>query len=310
VHLDHLVLTASTSEAYSLLFKLLCDPGDEVLVPQPSYPLFEHLTRLDAVAAVPYELEYHGTWSIDLASLERAFSSRTRAVLLVTPNNPTGNFASPSELERVATLCREHGAAIVSDEVFADYELIPGAANAAGRIVDHADVLGFTLGGLSKSVGLPQAKLAWIAMSGPPPLLGDARERLELVCDTYLSVSTPVQVALWDLLERGASVRAQIQQRTQDNHRTLAALVAEAPSCELLHAEGGWSSVVRVPSTMAEDELVLLLLNEDGVLVHPGYFFDFPSETFLVVSLLAQEAAFAEGVSRVLGRFGHSGRRP
>lgn len=306
---ERIALTASTSEAYSLLFKLLCGPGDEILIPRPSYPLFDHLSRLDAVNAVPYELEYHSRWSIDMGSVERAFTPKTRAVLLVSPNNPTGQFVSGSEMNAIATLCRGHDAAIISDEVFADYELA-SADPPSGLLLQRTDVVGFTLGGLSKSIALPQAKLAWIAMSGPEELVAHARARLELACDTYLSVSTPVQVAAAGLLERGAAVRQQIQIRVRDNYRTLHARAGEVPSCELLHAEGGWYGVLRVPSILSEEDLVVSLLAEDHVLVHPGYFFDFPRESFLVVSLLPPAQQFSEGISRILSRFDHVSDRP
>ncbi len=299
---DRIVLTASTSEAYSILFKVLCNPGDEVLVPRPSYPLFEHLTRLDLVEAVPYDLEYEAGWRIDLLSLARACSDRTRAVLLVNPNNPTGNFVAQTDLARVAELCAERGAAVIADEVFSDYELTPGASRAAATLTDTVDALGFTLGGLSKSIGMPQAKLAWIALSGPDPQVRQALTRLELVCDTYLSVSTPLQAAAAELLARGAGVRQQIQGRVTMNYRALRSAVDLAPSCELLRADGGWYAVLRVPSVMSEDDLVLSLLTEDRVLAHPGYFFDFQTESFLVVSLLPPEADFRTGVSRILQR--------
>lgn len=301
-------LTASTSEAYSLLFKLLCDAGDEVLVPQPSYPLFEHLTRLDAVSAVPYMLEYHGRWSVDLSSLERAITPRTRAVLIVSPNNPTGNFVSASDLDQIARLCHARDIAVISDEVFADYELYPGAFESRGVLLARADVLGFTLGGLSKSIGLPQAKLAWIVVSGRDASVQAAMPRLELACDTYLSVSTPVQQAARELLDRGAQVRRQIRARVRANLVRCAALVAECPACTLLHAEGGWCGVMQVPSLVPEEELMLALLEQSRVLIHAGYFFDFPTESFLIVSLLSPEDEFIEGVSRVLDRFRMVGR--
>jgi aspartate/methionine/tyrosine aminotransferase len=299
---DRVALTASTSEAYSLLFKVLCEAGDEVLVPRPSYPLFEHLTRLDLVVAVPYDLEYASGWQIDLPSLARACSKKTRAVLLVNPNNPTGNYVSTNELAQIAGMCRARGLAIVSDEVFADYELASGAAQDAARLTSHHDILGFTLGGLSKSIGLPQAKLAWIAMSGDEALVEQVRARLELACDTYLSVSTPVQTAAADLLEQGKFIRRQIHERVTMNYRALRSAVSLIPSCDVLRADGGWYAVLRVPSMMPEDELVLALLTEDRVLVHPGYFFDFPHESFLVVSLLPLESDFRDGVMRVLER--------
>jgi aspartate/methionine/tyrosine aminotransferase len=300
---DRLLLTASTSEAYSMLFKVLCDPGDEVLVPRPSYPLFEYLTRLDAVRAVPYDLEYHGVWAIDLEGIERAWSPRTRALLAVHPNNPTGSFVTPRELDRMAALAATHGAAIVADEVFADYALPPGPAEGVAQMLAARDALVFGLGGLSKSIGLPQAKLAWIAVAGPDAAAGAAIARLEIACDAYLSVSTPVQLAAAALLARGADLRRQIQARIGVNYARLASLVAAAPACELLRADGGWSAVLRVPTVASEEELAIDLLSRRGVLVHPGYFFDFLAESYLVVSLIVGEVEFAEGVSRVLEHF-------
>jgi aspartate/methionine/tyrosine aminotransferase len=303
VDADRIVLTASTSEAYSVLFKMLCEPGDEILVPRPSYPLFEHLASLDAVVARPYDLDFHGTWELDGASLERAASPRTRAVLTVSPNNPTGSFVKPDELDRMADLSTRCGAAIISDEVFADYELSEGAACAAGQVMARDDVLAFSLGGLSKSIGLPQLKLGWIAVAGPDGLVGDALARLEVICDTYLSVSTPVQVAAPELLERGAGMRQQIAARITANYRWLRERARATPSCRVLDAEGGWYGVSQVPSLTSEEELVLELLEARGVLAHPGYFFDFPRESYLVVTLLAPASSFAEGVGRIFGHF-------
>ena len=299
---ERIVLDASTSDGYSLLFKLLAGAGDEVLVPRPSYPLFDHLTRLDLVTARPYDLDRDGGWAIDLDGLEGAITSRTRAVLVVSPNNPTGSFIRAAELERLAAICAPRGIAIIADEVFADYELEPGAAAAAGRVAARGDVLSFALGGLSKSIGLPQVKLGWMAVSGPESLVADAIERLELLCDTYLAVSTPVQLAAAELLERGAGVRAQIGARVRANYRALQSAAAGTPSCRVLRSDGGWYAVLQVPSLESEEELVLRLLT-DGVLTHPGYFFDFPRESFLIVSLLPPEAAFADGVSRILRHF-------
>jgi alanine-synthesizing transaminase len=299
---DRIALTASTSDGYSLLFKLLANAGDEVLVPRPGYPLFDHLTRLDLLTVRHYDLELHGAWSIDFASLEAALTPRTRAVLLVSPNNPTGSFVTPAELDRLAAICAPRGIAIIADEVFADYELVPGAAARAGRVSMRNDALSFALGGLSKSVGLPQVKLGWIAAGGPEPLVAEALERLELICDTYLAVSTPVQLAAAELLLHGAAVRSQISTRSVANLRTLQESVAGVPACRVLPADGGWYAVLHVPSFESEEALVLRLLDE-GVLTHPGYFFDFPRESFLVVSLLPPERAFAEGVARVLRHF-------
>jgi len=299
---ERVVLTSSTSEAYSLLFKLLADPADEVLVPRPSYPLFEHLTRLEGVRAEPYDLEYHGVWSIDMTSVEHALTPRTRALLVVNPNNPTGSFVKRDEVARLVQICGERGIALIADEVFADYELEPDAASNAAQMMDREEALVFSLGGLSKSVGLPQVKLGWIAVAGPAALVDGALERLELVCDTYLSVSTPVQAAAAELLERGSLVRSQIRARVAANYRRLVERNAAAPACRVLRSEGGWYAVVQVPTLRPEEELVLDLLVSDGVLAHPGYFFDFPRESFLVVSLIVPEAEFSEGVERLLSR--------
>jgi alanine-synthesizing transaminase len=296
---DRIVLTASTSEAYSVLFKLLADTGDEVLVPRPSYPLFDHLTQLDAVTARPYDLEYHDGWSIDFASVEHAFSERTRALLVVSPNNPTGSFVSRGELTRLAAMCAERGVAIIADEVFGDYQLRPGACVDAGRTMDVGDGVVFSLGGLSKSAGLPQVKLGWIAIAGADDRVGGALERLELICDTYLSVSTPVQAAAAELMSCGSAIRKQIQARIASNYRTLAEQVDAVPSCTLLAADGGWYAVVQVPSIGSEEDVVAALVDA-GVVVHPGFFFDFPRESYLVVSLLPPERDFADGITTVL----------
>ncbi|HEV3139860.1 MAG TPA: pyridoxal phosphate-dependent aminotransferase [Vicinamibacterales bacterium] len=297
---DRIVLTSSTSDAYSWLFKLLTNAGDDVLVPRPSYPLFEHLTRLDLVATRAYDLEYHGAWSIDFASVERAMTAATRAMLLVTPNNPTGSFVSREDLDRLAAICAPRGVALVADEVFADYELEPGAASAAGRVSARKDVLSFALGGLSKAVGLPQVKLGWIAVSGSASIVSDALDRLEVICDAYLSVSTPAQVAAPSLLQRGAAVRHQIVERVRANYRALQSAAAATPSCRALRSDGGWYAVLQVPTLQPEEDLVVSLLTAAGVLTHPGYFFDFPRESYLVVSLLPPPPVFADGIDRVL----------
>jgi aspartate/methionine/tyrosine aminotransferase len=223
-------------------------------------------------------------------------------VLVVSPNNPTGSFVSADELDRLAAICAARGLAIIADEVFTDYELEPGAGARAGRVAARGDVLSFALGGLSKSVGLPQVKLGWIAAGGPEPQLTAALERLELICDTYLAVSTPAQLAAPALLERGAIVRSQISTRIRANYQTLQRATGAVPSCRVLRSDGGWYAVLQVPSLESEEDLVLRLLG-DGVLAHPGYFFDFSRESFLVVSLLPPEAAFAGGISRILRHF-------
>jgi alanine-synthesizing transaminase len=295
---DQVVLSASTSEMYSLLFKLLCNPGDCVLVPTPSYPLFEHLTALEGVAAAPYRLEYHTRWDIDLASIAAA-PERTRALLVVSPNNPTGSFVTMSEAEAIARLCRERGWALIADEVFAEYPL--SASTTQSSLTARADVLSFSLGGLSKSLGLPQLKVAWAVVGGPPPDRAAALSRLELIADTFLSVGTPVQAALPDLFQQGASIRDAIHERVRFNLGQAADIGKRHPSCSVLPVEGGWSAVVRVPGTRDEESLTIDLLRSEHVLVHPGYFFDFPHEAFIVVSLLPPPERFAEAFDRVLG---------
>jgi alanine-synthesizing transaminase len=297
---SRVVLTASTSEAYGLLFKLFCNPGDEVLVPEPSYPLFEHLTRLDAVRSVPYRLEYHGTWRIDVGSVERALTARTRALLVVSPNNPTGSFLHRDDLQALVELCRAHDLPLVGDEVFFDYPL--DDAPQAVSVLDQDEVVACALGGLSKSCGLPQVKVGWIAWCGPAARVAEVLAAYEIVADSYLSVSTPAQVAAAALLERSGSVRAQIQSRVRRNLQALRDQCGGWPAASVLRAEGGWSAVVQVPAIRPEEELVVTLAADDGVLVHPGYFFDFSREAFLVLSLIVEPARFDEGVSRVLAR--------
>ena len=301
VHPDRVVLTASTSDAYSCLFKLLCAPGDAVLVPQPSYPLLEHLTRLDAVEPVPYPLVYHGAWEVDADALRSRVTPRTRALVVVHPNNPTGSFLTTADRELVTTVCRDHGLALITDEVFGGYAMDP-ESRPGSLVAAAADVLTFGLGGLSKAVGLPQLKLGWIVLSGPPREVDRALYALDVICDTYLSVSTPVQVALDGLLARGRAVADQIATRVRQNHTALARLVDAAPATDLLRADGGWYAVLQVPATRTEESLVLDLLERDHVLVHPGYFFDFPREAFLVTSLLPERACFDSGMSRVMAR--------
>jgi aspartate/methionine/tyrosine aminotransferase len=293
----HVVLTASTSEAYAWLFKLLCNPGDVVLVPQPSYPLFEHLTALEGIAAHPYTLDYHRRWSIDLESI-RAAPAGVRALLMVSPNNPTGSFVTVAELQAVAAICRSRGWALIADEVFADYPL--EATDYVTDIAARIDVLSFTLAGLSKTTGLPQLKLGWCIAGGPAAERNAALGALEVIADSYLSVGIPVQVAAPHLLEAGASVRAAIQARVGRNLEALRAAAARHPACEVLRMEGGWSAVIRAPSTRPEEQLTLDLLREERLLVHPGYFFDFPRETYLVVSLLPPDDVFDEAGARLL----------
>jgi len=301
---DRLVLTASTSEAYSLLFKLVCAAsGHEVLVPVPSYPLFDHLTQLDGVVAKPYRLDYHGRWCVDLSDVDDQWSTHTRAVLAVSPNNPTGSILSAGELRALAARCAERHAALIVDEVFVDYPLDKGASAIESQALPPGEgPLTCFLGGLSKSAGLPQVKLGWMYVDGPEVLVEPALERLEFICDTYLSVSTPVQIAAASLIDSGAVVRSEILDRVRGNYAALLDAAALRPAIDVLHAQAGWSAVIRTPATRREEDLIVDLIERDSVLVYPGFFFDFPHEAFLVVSLLPEPAAFADGIRRVMER--------
>jgi hypothetical protein len=295
---EHVLLTASTSEAYAFLFKLLADPGDDVLVPRPGYPLFDFLAALESVAVRSYELSHDGEWHLDVRALEAQVGPRTRAVVVVNPNNPTGAFLHGDELLALQDLCARRSLALVSDEVFADFAFRPGR-DRAGSVAGDGPCLSFAMGGLSKSCGLPQLKLAWTAVSGPAAVRDDALARLEVVADTYLSVSTPVQVAAPALLARREELQRPIADRVKANLALVRGSVA-GTAATLLEPEGGWYAVLRVPATLSEEERVLRLLQTSDVLVHPGYFFDFPGEAFLVASLLTPEADLAEGLARVL----------
>jgi hypothetical protein len=293
VQADQIALTSSTSEAYAMLFKLLCDAGDEVLIPAPSYPLLAQLAALEAVELVPYPLTYAGEWQLVASEIERRRTSRTRALIVVNPNNPTGSFLKRDELDVLAGL----GLPIVSDEVFADYPLLDDP-----RRVDTAlrcgSALVFALGGLSKSAGLPQLKLAWTTVGGPAALVREALARLELILDVFLSPGVAVQRALPRLLEIAATTRAAIRRRIAANLDELRAKAAGS-EVSLLRVEGGWCAVVRLPSTHSEEHWVLGLL-EHGVLVQPGWFYDFGDEPYVVLSLLPPEPVFASGLARLL----------
>jgi alanine-synthesizing transaminase len=287
-----IMLTASTSEAYGFLFKLLCDPGDAVLVPAPSYPLFEHLAELEAVQALPYRLAYDGAWHIDVDSVRRAITPRVRAMIAVSPNNPTGQYTTDAERDTLFAL----GLPIISDEVFAPFPLGQSAKSSAPRS-DAA--LTFTLDGLSKRAGSPQLKLGWTVVSGPERARREACARLELIADTFLSVSTPVQQALPGILEQCPAVTALIAARCRENLATLQQAVQASP-VTLLQPEAGWSAVLHLPRIKTEEELVLALLKEQQVLVQPGWFYDFATEPYFVVSLLPEPSVFREGIARLV----------
>lgn len=283
-----LVLTASTSEAYSFLFKLLTDPGDAILTATPSYPLLEHLSQLELIEQQSFPLELQKRWEFDPTRI--VAGARTRAIVVVNPNNPTGSYVAPEEQDLLARF----GLPVISDEVFLDYPL-----EGSGTTFVRDDLLTFTLGGLSKSAGLPHLKLGWIRVSGPAGAKRRALEALEMIADNFLSVSTPVQAALPGLLGLAPAIRAAIAARTSENLGALARAVATSPGARLLPVEGGWSAVVRVPRVESDEELALRLLGEHGVVVHPGYFFDFEGDGFVVVSLLTRPDVFLEGVGRL-----------
>jgi aspartate/methionine/tyrosine aminotransferase len=284
-----------------VLFKLFCDAGRAaVLTPVPSYPLFDHLTRLEGVAQQRYALEYHGLWTTSFEEVDRRWTPETRVVLAVSPNNPTGSMLRQDEAHGLVSRCADRSAALIVDEVFADYPLVDQFEEPAA--LSNPSCLLCRLGGLSKSIGLPQVKLGWIALDGPPDLVDEALDRLELICDTYLSVSTPVQIAARSLIERGQTVRDRILERVRGNYSTLRSIASGANGTTALPADGGWSAVLRVPATRSEEHLVRELLDRDAVAVHPGYFFDFPHEAFLVVSLLAEPDVFARALHLVQDR--------
>ena len=294
---DRLLLTTSTSEAYAHVFRLLCNVGDEVLVAKPSYPLFEFLADLSDVKLVPYPLVYDHGWRIDLESLRQSATTRTRAVILVHPNNPTGSYVSTAEASALNVFCREREMALIVDEVFLDY-----AHDGTPRrsFVGNGEALTFTLSGVSKISAMPQMKFAWVATSGPKTLVDDAIARLEIISDTFLSMNTPVQLAALELLEQRKQIQPVVCDRLRSNLAELDRQLLSAPSCSRLHVEGGWYAILRVPAIESDEELAIRLLREGGVSVHPGHFYDFPREGFLVLSLLTEPSIFRAGVSGLL----------
>jgi alanine-synthesizing transaminase len=296
VALEELILTTSTSEAYSFAFRLLCNPGDEVLVPRPSYPLFDFLAEIQDVSLVRYPLFYDHGWHIDLHALEKAITERTRAIIVVHPNNPTGHFVKPEERKKMNEICSAHGLAIIADEVFLDFSLTQ--KNSPSFVVSQAS-LTLTMSGISKISGLPQMKAAWLAVSGPEPAKREALARLEVIADTYLSMNAPVQIALPALLAQRHAFQQQLVKRVRTNLEELDRQISEQTHCSRLEIEGGWYAVLRVPATRSDDELALALLEDAGVYVHPGHFYDLP-EGYIVVSLITPERDFALGMERVL----------
>ena len=290
-------LTTSTSEAYSYVFRMLCDPGDELLVPSPSYPLFDFLADIQDVNLVRYPLLYDHGWHTEFHALEQAITPKTRGVIVVHPNNPTGHYAKQSEIEKLNAICSERKLAIIADEVFLDFSV---GEEPAASFAANGRTLTFTLSGLSKICGLPQMKAAWMIVSGPEEEKRKALECLEVIADTYLSLNAPVQLALPTFLGVRHSFQSQVASRVRNNLAELGQQLAKQRNCSRLIAEGGWCAVLRVPATRSDDDLALALLQDQNLCVHPGHFYDFPSDGYLVVSLLTPEADFRNGIASLL----------
>jgi alanine-synthesizing transaminase len=294
---DSICLTTSTSEAYSFVFRLLCNPGDEILVPKPSYPLFEFLTDLQDVTLMPYSLECAHGWFIDFPSLQDALTPRTRAILLVHPNNPTGSYLRREEVHHLTQICRKRELVLVGDEVFLDYSF---TEDHHLTLASNQECLTFTLSGLSKIAALPQMKAAWIAVSGPETQVQMALQRLEVIGDTYLSLNAPTQLAFPTLLAQRSAIRPQIRSRLLENRAELRSQLLRQGGLSLLDAQGGWYAVLRMPAVHSDETIAVTLLENQHTLVHPGHFYDFAGENFLILSLITPSQDFREGVSRLL----------
>jgi aspartate/methionine/tyrosine aminotransferase len=298
--IDDIFLTTSTSEAYSYAFRLLCNAGDELLIPAPSYPLFDFLAGIQDVKLVRYPLLYDHGWQIDFHALEQAITPRTRGVIVVHPNNPTGHFAKRAEIEKLNAICSARNIALIADEVFLDFSV------RTERLLTFAvnrEALTFTTSGFSKICGLPQMKAAWLAVSGPQKLKTEALARLEVIADTYLSMNAPVQLAMPAFLGQRHGFQAQLLIRIRRNLAELDRQLATQKVCTRLTVEGGWYAVLRVPATRSDEDLTLTLLKDQDVYVHPGHFFDFPQDGYLVVSLISPEPDFSQGLARLLTLF-------
>jgi len=300
VSAEDIFLTTSTSEAYSYAFRTLCDPGDEVLIPSPSYPLFDFLADIQDVSLVRYPLLYDHGWQIDFHALEQAITPRTRGVIIVHPNNPTGHFAKIAEITKLNSICSARAIAIIADEVFLDFSLdgMKAVSFAANRGAPT-----FTLSGLSKISGLPQMKAAWLIAGGPPQWKSEALARLEVIADTYLSVNAPVQLAIPRFLEQRHAFQEQVIARLRRNLAEVDRQLAMQKTCSRMTVEGGWCAVLRVPATRSDEDLAIQLLTARGVSVHPGHFYEFPTDGYLVASLITPERTFAEGTDRLLSFF-------
>jgi alanine-synthesizing transaminase len=315
---NDIILTTSTSEAYSFAFRTLCNPGDELLVPAPSYPLFGFLADIHDVRLVQYRLIYDHGWQIDFHALEQGITPRTRGIIVVNPNNPTGQFVKFDELATLNDICASRGMALIADEVFLDFAYADSTIrrdagkNARGRLISNRKpqslatndkALTFTMSGLSKISGLPQMKAAWLATNGPAELKTQALDRLEVIADTYLSMNSPVQLALPELLQQRHGFQKQVMTRVRRNVAELDRQLTQRKSCSRLEIEGGWYAVLRVPATRPDDDLAVDLLTRKGIYVHPGHFYDFAADGYLIVSLIIRERDFAESVRLLLSAF-------
>jgi alanine-synthesizing transaminase len=297
---DDIFLTTSTSEAYSYIFRTLCDTGDEILIPEPSYPLFEFLAEIQDVRLVRYPLFYDHGWQIDFHNVKQGFTPRTRAIIVVNPNNPTGNYCKTEEMRKLNEICAAQGVAIIADEVFLDFAL---GDKRNPTFAANSGALTFTMSGISKICGLPQMKAAWLVVGGPESLKKEAVARLEVIADTYLSMNAPIQWALPTLLGQRREFQKQVMARVKENLAELDRQLVRQKPCSRLEVEGGWNAVFRVPATRTDEELALELLAAKRVYIHPGHFYDFPTEGFGVVSLISPTREFAQGIRELLSIF-------
>ena len=297
-----ILLTTSTSEAYAFAFRTICDPCCEVLIPEPGYPLFEFLAEVQDVRLVRYPIFYDHGWHIDFHALEKAICDKTRAVVVVHPNNPTGHYTSADERARLNEICAKHDLALIADEVFLDFSLTPRAGRAT-TFATNEDVLTFTMSGISKISGLPQMKAAWLIASGPEDLKTQALERLEVISDTFLSMNAPIQHALPEFLAQRHSFQRQLTERVKANLAEFDRQLAARTSCTRLDVEAGWYAIVRVPATRTDEQTALDLLEKHGVSIHPGHFYDFPGDGYFVLSLITPTSDFSAGIRFLLGMF-------
>jgi aspartate/methionine/tyrosine aminotransferase len=298
IALDDIFLTANTSEAYTYILRLLCDPGDAILIPTPGYPLFDYLAEIQDVAIARYPLFYDHGWHIDFHALESAITERTRAIVVVHPNNPTGHYCHFAEMRRLREICAARALVLVVDEVFLDFEL--GGDESAHSFARESAALTITLSGLSKSCGLPQMKVAWLCVGGPEELRREAGARLEIIADTYLSLGTPVQLAVPALLAARGAFQAQVMARVRNNLAEFDRQLVSAKTCSRLKIEGGWNAVLQVPATISDEDRALALVAKKAVYVHPGHFYDFQRDGHLVLSLIVPEQDFRTGLARLL----------